>query len=769
MAAAAPAGRRITSNKDQAGFVPIPPDIDVDGVIRDTANFKSVARIDALTLATDEDFEHVKNLIQNEVVKEGMPLVIENWHRRGDWPKWIFDPSWLRKNYGNAVINVRDIPNKKEIPMTYDHYLKNMPKLAGRFQAASFSKHQRLYAKDLDCPIIWRERLGEVIPPSTFYLNPEADLMSSLPHEARAENMMCYIGHEGTYTPAHKEMCASLGQNIMVHASEGAEQPGSSIWFMTRTKDRKAVAEYWLSSLGHDIEVEAHFASVADLQEAPFDVYIHEQKLGDYILVPPLAPHQVWNRGVTTIKAAWNRTTVDTLKHAMEEALPNARLVCRDEQYKNRDIIHDTLRKYTRILRGVEPQGELEIDKIQRDYVKLFKLFHKIVVNEMFSPTIDQPPVENIPREYNVQCSFCRGNIWNRFLSCKNCIIKDEDDGEDSAYDICLDCYARGRSCFCVSKLDWVQQHVWADLEEEHEEFRRQVISFNDIDAIVNAPSSLSVALDRLGEKTLAWVCQEQLLVRPWVDLTKNGLEEEEQDDEDSVQKKKRMGLSINCHVCKIRHDTWKSVKCSTCEKSYCYGNLWRAFDQDPFDDILKKFRWDCPVCELKCSCGACRKRPDMNPYMPKGTFLGAPTKHVADPRSTESLVDFARGNLNWIKDTGSGQGLINLKRKRGSLDLESEVFENGDSHAPVQEPAHGQEERSRQIPIDPALDIGISNGNANGTNNGNDFTPVNGASNEGNRSTDEQAAEKPKRGSKRGSKRGGKARGGKGRARGRG
>ena len=121
---------------------------------------------------------------------------------------------------------------------------------------------------------------------------------------------------------------------------------------MTSSADRDIVAEYWLSHMGHDIEVEGHFASIPDLQDAPFQVYVHEQKLGDYILVPPLAPHQVWNRGETTIKAAWNRTTVDTLERAVGEALPKARLVCRDEQYKNRAIIHETLRKYTKMLRG---------------------------------------------------------------------------------------------------------------------------------------------------------------------------------------------------------------------------------------------------------------------------------------------------------------------------------------------------------------------------------------------------------------------------------
>jgi hypothetical protein len=44
---------------------------------------------------------------------------------------------------------------------------------------------------------------------------------------------------------------------------------------------------------------------------------------------------------------------------------------------------------------------------------------------------------------------------------------------------------------------------------------------------------------------------------------------------------------------------------------------------------------------------GARRRGKQSKPYQPKGTYLGASTKHVADARSVESLVDFSRGNLS--------------------------------------------------------------------------------------------------------------------------
>ena len=281
------------------------------------------------------------------------------------------------------------------MPLSIRHYLNNMAVLSNQWNAYNYreSNRQRIYLKDIDCPKVWHDKLKEQIPACVFYLNestgemggpgsvleggkhnskarrgrgiaPAGDLMCCLPPKMRAENMMCYIGHEGTYTPAHREMCASLGQNIMVGASGSVgedgkpTEPGSSIWFMTETKDRHLVSEYWLSTLGHDIEVESHFAQINAWKAAPFTTYVVEQKIGDFILIPPLAPHQVWNRGTSTLKAAWNRTTVETLVMALEEALPRARMVCRDEQYKNKAMILFCLQRYSGMLKQVDLQKQ---------------------------------------------------------------------------------------------------------------------------------------------------------------------------------------------------------------------------------------------------------------------------------------------------------------------------------------------------------------------------------------------------------------------------
>ena len=120
--------------------------------------------------------------------------------------------------------NARNLTTKSDIPLTVGHYLKNMPFLADQWTASNFKDAdcQRIYLKDIDCPPVWHDHLKQQIPPSLFYLNessgpfggpgsayipppdeekeedsPEipidrsGDLMSCLPAEMRAENLMC--------------------------------------------------------------------------------------------------------------------------------------------------------------------------------------------------------------------------------------------------------------------------------------------------------------------------------------------------------------------------------------------------------------------------------------------------------------------------------------------------------------------------------------------------------------------------------------------------
>ncbi|KAK1719765.1 hypothetical protein BDP67DRAFT_381787, partial [Colletotrichum lupini] len=702
----------------QAKFDPIPPDLDLFTLVDHTPNFEWVLRISTAQIQGlgPQEFE---KLVQLQVIQGGKPLVIEKWNEV--LPEWLFSGEWMEKIYDKKQENVRDITGQTEIPMTTGHYMRAMKQLTNQWTPTNYrdERRQRLYLKDIDCPPEWQEHLQKVIPPNLFYMNenvtqkgaadsresdpfrgfgdrskvaPAGDLMSSLPEEMRAQNLMCYIGHEGTFTPAHREMCASLGQNIMVEASgsENGEKPGSSIWFMTETKDREVVREYFLSMLGHDIEIEKHFAQINAWKKATFPVYIVEQKPGDFILIPPLAPHQVWNRGTRTMKVAWNRTTVETLDMALHEALPKARLVCRDEQYKNKAIIYYTLKKYFAQMVKAEQDSEMGIaglsselfrsssryKQLAKDFRHLFSLYTEILVDEMFATK--EKNVEYVEYDSCVTCSYCRSNIFNRFLTCKHC-VRTLVNGDEDAYDVCMECYAMGRSCVCISKLQWCEQWSWEQLTEDYELWRAMIIKNDGFVDIELSPQPLEIARTRRGKKALAEICQEGLHRRPFKDISRldedkplpESEPEPELDDNGKPKKKKykrkkKKGELRRCHVCCHKDYAYKVQECSNpeCKESYCYGVLYRAFDQMP-QTVQENENWLCPKCLGICNCGACRRAESGNPYTPKNTLLGHDTRAIADDRSVEALVDFRVHNLNWLKTAGEEGRSANSKRMK--------------------------------------------------------------------------------------------------------
>ncbi|KAL2819942.1 hypothetical protein BDW59DRAFT_119432 [Aspergillus cavernicola] len=699
------------AQRPRAAFEPLSPELDVPELIASTPNFEEVVRINCDAI-DDNGLENFEKLVLLHVIVRGLPLVVEGFDKKLD--SSIFSEKWLRNHYSAKKENAWDLTAKTNVPLTIAHYLNNMPLLTDQWNDYNYkdSSLQRLYLKDIDCPKIWHDYLRKIIPPFLFYLNnsaePESfegpgakftpsfkarntsapqiakagDLMSSLPQEMRAENLMCYIGHEGTYTPAHQEMCASLGQNLMVDASDGSiengktTKPGSSIWFMTSSKDRRLVSEYWMSVLGHDINIEDHFAQINAWKAAPFTTYIVEQRPGDFILVPPLAAHQVWNRGTRTMKVAWNRTTVETLERALNEALPHARMVCRDEQYKNKAMVFYALQLYsTRLnLVGDTDASRPRVQQLLNEFEQLFGLYNQIILSESFSPTLPkEKSVEYIPFDSNITCSYCRGNIFNRFLTCPSCPTSPDD-----TYDICIECYTLGRSCACISKLKWAEQFRSSELLEKHETWRQQLLKFRP--SFGDRYRPFRVERSDMGRKSLAHVSQEELKRRPWVDVTKPKpvIEEvvdepEEPEETDPPAKRRKTNKSKSkgprCHICKYVEPAWRLASCSNpkCSLKYCYGSLYRAFNMLP-QEILETVDWQCPRCRQICSCGACRKNPKMKPFEPTCTSLGHDTSKVADPRSVESLVDFRHSNLGWLKKAGSDE-MGRLRRHQEEAD----------------------------------------------------------------------------------------------------
>lgn len=461
------------------------------------------------------------------------------------------------------------------------------------------------------------------------------------------------------------------------------------------------------------------------------------------------------------MKVAWNRTTVETLELALSEALPRAKMVCRDEQYKNKAMVMFAMEKYSRLLTAVEyqkriapdPQTQLELSynprirQLQKDFKRLFALYTQILLSESLASnaSIDKNR-EFIRYDSYITCSYCRCNIFNRFLTCPTCIIPLDNGGEDT-YDICLECYAMGRSCRCNSGYKWVEQFPWTELTQKHEAWRNQIIEFDGLSD--KSPASFPIQRQQSKVKTLAQVCYEQLKVRPWLDPKKelpiapttlcreSVISEDAVNADGSIKKKKSIRRSKavtakypKCHVCLWPEFEWKLQFCD-CGRAYCYGSLFRAFDQTPLS-VLQNLDWKCPYCLKICCCGSCRRLKNAKPYEPKNTLLGYDVKKVADPRSWDSLVNYSQSNMKWIKRFGDDDRHESkrLQRRQREADLDKSkdptLDDNYVNDDDVAERVNGNASQPADdgIPIDPLLFAEAGALNINGVNGDHAFGP---------------------------------------------
>ncbi|OCH88258.1 hypothetical protein OBBRIDRAFT_734811 [Obba rivulosa] len=467
--------------------------------------FRHIPRISALR-PQDELWQAIR-----EHETAGIPLIIEDWHKHPQWPSNMFDVEWLVQNCPDEVLHVRNMHDRLDRDMLLPEFIER-----SRKQPAYVSPDEveRFYGKDAFCPPEWKIWLeqSEVLPAPVIPCGTN-DILQHLPESSSVESLMCYLGIGDTFTPCHKDLCASSGQNIMCYTENG----GSSYWFMTASSDAPAAAAYFSNTLGQELDWETHVATVREFAAAPFTVYVAEQKVGDLVLVPPRSCHQVVNHGGLTVKMSWSRMTVRGLQTALRHELPLYRRVCRPEQYRVKSLLHRTLLQYTTELEEIlartsdspsgSSRGDSAVDLTKQsarlsDLETLIQLFEELLCEEYTKShaslsqiihstrgwavvpgpmraagtTLILRPPSTIPgtladdhgdkQSYNFACDFCGADMFQSFFECRDCVLVQDVDavlGNGDGLLICAPCYVEGRSCLC-EEMEPVQCRPFGDL-----------------------------------------------------------------------------------------------------------------------------------------------------------------------------------------------------------------------------------------------------------------------------------------------------------------
>ncbi|KAI6150523.1 hypothetical protein BKA82DRAFT_122733 [Pisolithus tinctorius] len=412
----------------------------------------------------------------------GTPLIIHGWNRHPHWPKSLFNIEWLRK-HGDQNPTVRNVHDWSDSQIPLPDFIEKMRTSS---PYATPQEKERLYGKDGDCPAEWTKWLteGGVIPDEVLF-NGSDDFLKFLPESAKVQTLMCYMGIGDTFTPFHKDLCASSGQNLMCYSENG----GSSFWFMTKASDAPTVVSHF-HKLGHEVDLESHVVTLEELRTAPFDVYIAEQRLGELVLVPPRSCHQVVNSGGITIKTSWSRMSLDGLCVAAYHELPIYHRVCRQEIYKVKSNIYHAMDHYTRVVEQTEP--EIELATPASKLKQLIRLFDDVLAQEYTSQHASLAHISNVsdsePISFDgIHCDFCGADIFQSFFECGKCLPLSSWNSEESrivllgdGLVLCPSCYVEGRTCQC-GEMQPVQCRVVDELLQRRDRAVKAICRFESL------------------------------------------------------------------------------------------------------------------------------------------------------------------------------------------------------------------------------------------------------------------------------------------------
>ncbi|KAG6918137.1 hypothetical protein DXG01_016326 [Tephrocybe rancida] len=503
----------------------------------------------------------------------GVPLIIDGLHKLPQWPKDDFSPEWLA-DHGPKKISVRNVHDWTDATMPLNKFLERS-RAAPTF--APSEELERLYGKDAECPSKWDQWLHEtdVIPASLLPRNNSENLLSS----RHVETLMCYLGVGDTFTPCHKDLCASSGQNVMCYTENG----GSSFWFMTKSSDAPQAATYF-HRLKQELDHETHVITVEQLADAPFVIYVAEQKLGDLVLVPPRSCHQVVNYGGLTIKTSWSRMTLKGLEAAYYHELPIYRRVCRPEIYRVKSTIYHALiatENKLRLSRDSKQSKAVLVSKTETllsTAKSLLQLFDSILLEEspprnrklhclqLCSPPPLSPGIDDAPPTLvdNLTCDFCGADIFQSFFECLDCVSSEEacssKPKHGDGFVICAGCYIEGRSCSCGA-MDPIQCQPFQNLIKLRDAVEK-LLAFNKI--TVSQLNDVTLA-SGMGTFRAACVLQE---------LRKNNKKEE------------RTCSTLASGSSHVVASSWV-LNCKKCHRGKCFTHILMSQKLHAIDALL--------------------------------------------------------------------------------------------------------------------------------------------------------------------------------------
>ncbi|KAI0229877.1 hypothetical protein L0F63_003004 [Massospora cicadina] len=488
----------------------------------------------------------------------------------------LFTLDWLKSNIGDNEVRIRDLRTKKDTNLKFNE-----------FMAMNQHKHYseiHYYGKDLDCPHEWQISGKSFVPPYLQYLGPN-DLNRLLPDYLTIDNLMIYVGHQGTYTASHFDICGSVGHNLMVYTDEGC----SALWFMVGRDHANDARKFWHQHGGGNTSIDQDNCALPAnvMGQAKFPIFAFEQRLGDFVMVPSEGGHQVVNLGQGgTIKYSWNRNTVQSLDHCIRRILPVNRRILKMETYRTKTMVEQGVLQLGRRLQehdleSVEPSL---LERFTRDYCTLLQTYAEIISYDVVDTsyaiqTLQRPERADDPMPHTRVCDYCHCDIWNVWFHCGEC------SPETLGHDFCADCFAENRRCLNPQRIAWLchrpVEECFRDLQRFTELVNTSPVlsrlaSFKPVPTYSNIKELENLHPGTFSPMTLAVRNNDKLKIPPFKADHKT------------------------CHQCAVSRFNYDMVYCAGCKfRRYCHGCLSNRYAVDPL-------RWRARRAGGTCNCAKC-------------------------------------------------------------------------------------------------------------------------------------------------------------------
>ncbi|KAI0218374.1 hypothetical protein L0F63_005960 [Massospora cicadina] len=530
--------------------------------------FKPPQRVDALAYSHEE----LAFLCEEVCVRQGHPLVLQNFHKLNQFNNNLFSLGWLQKHMQGQGMQIRDLNTNKDKVMKFENFIAENERRSPAY----------LYGKDMPCPQEWREAGNRIIPP--------------------------WLQTLGT-----NDINGLLDLDIRIEKSDDLRC--SSLWFMVARDNANNARRFWHQHGGGNTSLDqdncplpAHVIGTAD-----FPVYVFEQRKGDLVIVSESA-HQVVNVGKgCTIKYAWNRTTPVSLFQAVNSALPVYHRILKPETFRIKTTVEQAVLQHGRVLE-LDQFGDLgprEMELWCRDY-RLLLLVYAEIVQADFAPLrdLDHAGMEVSPdtNPHLRKCDFCGLDIWNTWFHCGKC--KSGHPSDSHGHDFCVSCVAVNRGCLHREALT-LQCH------------RPIVECFRDLVYYSNlyntSPRFAQLAsFVKVPEYSISdFHALDPELCTPMVAALK-------------AFRNIKSGESGLCHHCNVRRYLFDVVPCNECNRRFCHACLMHHYGLDPFLVARKDER--CLVCRKRCNCRRCKDKPNWEPA-PAATKPFVQTDHYQNYR----------------------------------------------------------------------------------------------------------------------------------------